>query len=49
MFLDMKVKDLMFPQLNDINNNTDVEFLVDVLKHLDNLNVIIWGKHLSIR
>lgn len=33
MFFDMKGKDIMFPQVNDKNLNTDLAFFVDILGH----------------
>jgi hypothetical protein len=41
-FLDMK--DIMFPQSKDKNSKIDLAFWVDMLEHLNNLNVILQAK-----
>jgi hypothetical protein len=48
MFLGMKVKDLMFPQLKDKNRKTNLAFAVDILEHVSTLNVIINGKSVLV-
>jgi hypothetical protein len=38
----------MFPQLNNKNWKTDLAFLLAMLEHLNNLNVILQGKDLLV-
>jgi hypothetical protein len=44
MFMGLKDKDLMFPQLKHENWETDLAFLVDMLEHLNNFNVTLQSK-----
>jgi hypothetical protein len=48
MFLDKKDVGLIFPHLKDENWKTVLTFLVDVLEHLNNLNLILQGKYLLV-
>jgi hypothetical protein len=48
LFLDIRDKDLMLSQLKDVNWKTDLAFLIDVLDHINNLNVTLQGKYFLV-